>query len=229
VRLLVPVGAFALALLLWMPMRVAIDASGLSSRGLAASAVEGSIWHARITDTQLGPLMFGTLDSRLNLLPLFLGQIRISMVGADETRPFSAALRTGSGRFSLERASGQIAAGAMMAPAPVSAIEFTDLNISFVQGRCVNASGRVRASLEGPLATLDPQGLAGDARCVDGAVLLPLTGQSGLEQVELRIFGDGRFRMNIRTGGSSGAAGALLSAGFRSVSGGYALDMQGRF
>ena len=69
---------------------------------------------------------------------------------------------------------------------------------TFSSGLCESAEGRVRATLSGEMAGIVlPGGLLGEARCADGALLLALASQSAMERADIRIFGDGRYRIDV--------------------------------
>ena len=72
--------------------------------------------------------------------------------------------------------------------------------------------------------------LATVKRCDGADLLVPLKGQSGLEQMDIRIRGNGRYSADFRLGGLAASAGPALSAlGFRQQGDAMAIRIDGRF
>jgi general secretion pathway protein N len=105
------------------------------------------------------------------------------------------------------------------------------VNIAFSGRRCTDASGAVRVNIEQSLFGLTLQrGLSGNLRCDGADLLVPLKGQSGLEQMDIRIRGNGRYSADFRLGGLAASAGPALSAlGFRQQGDAMAIRINGRF
>jgi general secretion pathway protein N len=89
---------------------------------------------------------------------------------------------------------------------PASTLDLADVSLRFGDGLCEVAEGMVKARLSGPLgdAPIAP-GFSGEARCDGPAVLLPLRSQSGADRLDVRLFADGRYRIDaaLRTGGTA--------------------------
>lgn len=230
-RLRLPIGrtAFVVAALLFalvatLPMRLALDWFGFGGRGLTARAVTGSVWAGALQQAQMGPVALGDVRARLNLLPLLLGRARLSLRGADETAPISGAVTVSRSGIAVDDVSGRLRIGGGM---PLATLDLQDLSAGFAAGRCVRAEGRVRATAAGPLTG---NALAGNVRCDGAALLFPLAGPSGAERLELRLFGDGRWRIDlaVRTADPAVAA-RLAAAGLRRSGSGYATRIQGEF
>src|SRR6185295_2984015 len=99
----------------------------------------------------------------------------------------------------------------------------------FANGLCESAEGRVRAGLSGEMAGIAlPTSLAGDARCAGGALLLPLASPAG--QLNLSLFGDGRYRIDLVIRQADPAlAPRLAAAGFQPSAEGYSRRIEGSF
>lgn len=237
-RLRLPIGRtvfvaafFALSLVALLPLRLALGAFGFGELGISARAATGSIWTGALQEAQLGPVALGDVGARLNLLPLFLGRARLSLVGADQAAPIAGALVVTRHGFGFEDLTGRLRIGGPAASLPVAALDLQDVSAGFAGGRCVRAEGRVRASLGGDLAGAGiASALAGNARCADEALLLPLASGSGSEQLNLRLFADGRYRADLAVRSTDPAVRArLAAAGFRDSGGVLALRLDGSF
>jgi general secretion pathway protein N len=72
--------------------------------------------------------------------------------------------------------------------------------------------------------------LVGQARCDGGSLRLPLASASGAERLDIRLWADGRYRVEalVRPADPALAAG-LIAAGFRPVGSGFGLRVDGAF
>ena len=78
------------------------------------------------------------------------------------------------GAFGVDDVTGQLRAGALLAPLPVAAFDLDDVSVRFIDGQCSRAEGNVRLTLAGEVAGIGlPSGLTGAASCADGAVAIP--------------------------------------------------------
>ena len=221
--------AFAFSLVALIPLRVAVGWFGPG--GLAAREASGSIWLGVLKEAQFGPVALGDVRARLNVLPLLLGRARLSLSREDQNGRFEGAISVSRHSFGIEDLTGQIRTGAVFAPVPVGAFDLDDVSVLFSGGLCESAEGRVRASASGEMGGIAlPGGLAGDARCAQGALLLPLASPSGLAQVNLAIRADGRYRMDlfVRQVDPS-LLPRLTAAGFQPSAGGYSRRIEGHF
>lgn len=224
--------AFLFSMVALVPLRSGIEWLGLDAKGLAAREAQGSIWMGYLSEAQLGPLALGDLGTSLRTLPLFLGRARIDLDRDEEADPFSGSLTASRHRLGLDDLEARLATGAVFAPLPIASVQMDDVTAHFANGACTAAEGRVSATMAGDVAGMAlPGGLSGSARCDGGALLLPLTGQTGMETLDIRLFGNGRYRIDlgIRPGDPSLAA-RLTAAGFTSAAnGGYATRVEGSF
>ena len=225
------VAVFFFSLVALTPLGLAIRWFGLDTRGLAAREAEGSIWLGALREAQLGPAPIGDVSARLNSLPLLLGRARVSLARMDETQRFAGAVTVSRHAFGFDDATGQLRLGALLAPLPITAVDLQDVSIGFAGGLCSRAEGRVRALASGEVGGMSlSSGLAGNASCAGDAALLPLVGQSGMEQLNIRLFADGRYRVELAVRPTDAAAqGRLAAAGFRPAGGGYVLARDGVF
>ena len=95
----------------------------------------------------------------------------------------------------------------------------------------MEASGQVRLTMSETVPGLNLQnGLLGKPRCDGARLLLPLVSQSAMERADIRLSGDGAYKVTVTLDSNRGDPPALLNlAGFRPVAGGYRLVQKGRF
>jgi len=224
-------GAFAFALVALLPLRLAADWFGLGERGLAAREATGSVWLGALKEAQLGPVPVGDVNARLGGLPLFVGRARLSLARDDEANPLRGAVSLSRHSFGIDNVTGQFRVGALFAPLPVAALDLDDVSAGFAAGQCRRAEGNVRATLTGEVAGIGlPSGLTGAATCAGDAVLIPLASQTGMERLDLRLFADGRYRIDLVIRPSDPAMQSrLTAAGFQNANGLFLRRIDGAF
>jgi len=225
------IAAFAFSLVALLPMRLALDWLGLDSNGLAAREASGSVWLGALKEAQLGPVPLGDVGARLNALPLLIGRARVSLARTGEDGSIAGAAVASRHAFGFDDVTGQARLGAMLAPLPIAALDFQRVSVGFASGQCQRAEGMVRATIAGDLGGIAlPSGLSGEARCAEGALLLPLASQSGMELLNLRIHADGRYRAELMVRpGDQAARERLIGAGFAPAGAGVARLLEGSF
>ena len=223
--------AFLFALIALLPLRLAIDWLGYGDRLLTARAATGSIWRGALQEAQAGPVPLGDVTASLNVLPLFLGRARLSLAGADDETGLEGAVTLSRHSFGFDDVTGRFRTMALFAPLPISTLDFDDVSAGFTSGRCTRAGGEVQAGIAGEIAGMPlTSGLRGVARCADDALLLPLVSQSGMEQLNVRLYADGRYRLDLMVrSGDETVRTRLVAAGFRPVGNGHVLRIDGRF
>ncbi|MCX7285243.1 MAG: type II secretion system protein N [Novosphingobium sp.] len=215
-------GIVVLALIVLLPLRLVLGLAAPDA--VSARSVEGSVWDARIAELNVGPLPLGTVEAGLEPLPLLIGraQFAISREG------FAAHAFAGGG---ISRASGSLALPDGLGGLPVSAITFGDFSADFSGGACREASGTLGLTLTslGPLLP-DAITLSGKARCEKGALVVPMRGAQGMEQLTLRLTGDGRWQADLVLAGlPTETADALRAGGFDARPGGIGIATSGAF
>ncbi|MGZ8347297.1 MAG: type II secretion system protein N [Allosphingosinicella sp.] len=222
--------AFLFALVALLPMRLALDWLGLAERGLAARGATGSVWLGTLQEARIGPAALGDVEARLHLLPLLIGRARLSLASAD-AGGIEGAVVASRHSFGLDDVTGRFRLGPLVSSLPVSSLDLEDFGAGFASGRCSRAEGRVRAAL-----TLDVGGigfapaLGGQARCAGDALLLPLVSQAGSEQLNVHVFADGRYRLDLLVrSGDPVLRARLIAAGFRPVGNAPAMRLDGSF
>lgn len=225
--------AFVIALIAFLPLRLAMGWFDLGNTGLTARQVEGSLWYGTLREASFGGVALGDLRARLSPIQLLVGRARIDLAGTGkaDARPFRGAIGVSRHSFGIDDLTATLPAGNVFAPMPVSSLEFDDVSVRFQDGNCQKAEGRVRAAISGDLAGVSlGQGMTGTARCDAGALLLPLASQAGTENIALRLWPSGRFRGELTVQVSDPAAiEKLRLSGFQATPNGYRLSIEGRF
>lgn len=186
--------ALLFSLVALLPLRFALDWLGYADKGLAAREARGSVWLGALSEARFGTIPLGDVATRLRVLPLVIGRARLDLEQSDGG--LKGGVTVSRHGFAIDDATGRIEAGAL-ADLPPPTLELSDLSVSFGDGLCVHASGLVKARFAGELAGVSfVTGFSGEARCEGPAVLLPLVGQSGGDRLEIRLFADGRYRID---------------------------------
>lgn len=224
---------FAVAMVVFLPMRLALGWAGLDGQGFTAREVRGSLWSGRLVEARFGELALGDLRASVSPFALLLGRARIALSGrgADPEARLRGTVELSRGRAAVLDASGALAPGSAFAPLPVSALDLDEVTVRFVDGACQEAEGRVRAELSGTfLGAALPGTISGAARCDQGALLLPLAGAGGMEGTMLRLWADGRYRAELTlVPGEADVAARLDAAGFVTDGPARRLSVEGRF
>ena len=218
--------------LFFLPLRLAVGWAGLEGSRFSAKTISGSVWNGRIEGAQLGPFPLGDLDAGVRVLPLLTGRVMMDLERPPAAGDPGLVATVGkSGNSLLVRdVTTMLSVGRQLAPLPASAIDLQAVNISFAGGRCQSASGQVRVSLDANIPGLNlKQGLLGNAVCQDGVLVLPLQSGSGMEQLTLKLEGNGFYTARLFPSGSDRAWTLLLpTLGFRKVPSGYAIKVAGQ-
>jgi general secretion pathway protein N len=223
---------FVVALLVLLPMRLLLGAVGVGEQGLTARSVDGSVWSGAVREAQVGRIALGDLDVAVSPLALLVGRARIALSGhaGDLGRSVHGAIEMSRHSVGFDDMTASLPTGNIFAPVPISALDLNAVTVKFDGGLCQRASGRVTASLSGDVAGISlGHGMAGDARCDAGALLLPLASQAGTESAVMRMWPDGRFHADLTIQSDDpAAAGKLALAGFQRGDKGYTLSIEGK-
>jgi general secretion pathway protein N len=202
-RELLFLSALLLSLVAFLPLRLALESLGFAATGLAARQVEGSVWLGALADARFGAVELGDVATRLRLLPLLAGRARLDLVQKGEGEGFRGGSSLSRHGFGIDDASGDLPVP-KLAGLAAPALRLDDLSVHFADGLCADAEGPVEARLAGGLGGVPlAAGFSGEARCDGPALLLPLASQAGGERLDLRLFADGRYRIDaaLRPGG----------------------------
>lgn len=218
------------ALILLLPLRLALGMAGLDRLGMSARDVRGTMWSGRIDSLMVGDVPLGAVRVGLSPLHLLKGRLRIDVERAKGLPDdISGGIGAGIGGFGLDDVTGAAPLGSALAPLPIGSLRMDKVSARFSGGRCISADGNVHASITGRIEGLNlSQGLSGAARCDGEALLIPLVSQSAMETLTLRIWENGRYtaEMRVQTGDAA-LAEALGAVGFRGVGGAQLLSVAG--
>lgn len=224
---------FVLALICFIPLRLALGWFGLAEQGMTAREVTGSIWAGRLREARFGQIALGDVSAGISPVYLMTGRVRISLKGQAIAPAPQLAGVIGVSRhgFALEGVTASLPVGNVFRPVPVTMLELDNVTARFIGGRCDEANGRVRAAMAGEIGGVAaPASLTGMARCDAGALLLPLTSADGAEGSAIRLWPDGRYRAELTLRPGDPAADARLQAsGFVATDRGMQLAIEGRF
>jgi len=223
--------AFLFALVALFPLRLALDWLELDQRGFAAREAKGSIWFGGLSEAQFGTIALGDLAAQLRTLPLLIGRARVDLQREEGSDRFEAGATVTRHGFGIEDMTGQLDIGSALAPIPIASLDTSDVTVRFADGQCAAAEGAVRAGVAGDVAGISlPGGLSGNARCDEGALLLPLVSQTGMEALNIRLFEDGLYAIELAVKPVDDAMrDRLIASGFLLTANGYALRTSGRF
>jgi general secretion pathway protein N len=193
-------GALLFSLIALLPLRIALDRLGFADRGLTARQAEGSIWAGALAGARFGEVAIGDVGTRLRMLPLLTGRARLDLEEEDRLSGAVTVSRHGVG---VDDATGTIELPAL-AGLPPATLDLADVSVRFGNGLCAEAEGLVKARMAGELGGVPlAAGFSGQARCDGAALQLPLASQSGGDRLDVRLFADGRYRVDtyLRSGG----------------------------
>ena len=225
------VAAFLFALVALLPLGLAMRWLDLDARGFAAREAEGSVWFGFVREGRFGTVPLGDLEARLRFLPLVIGRARVDLDHSGEGEGFEGGITVSRHAFGVDDVRASLSPGPALGPLPGASFDLSDLSAQFADGVCASADGQVKATLAGDAAGIPlPRTLSGNARCDGGALLLPLAAQSGMERLDLRLFEDGRYRVELLLRPADEAARQrLATAGFTASGAAFALRTEGHF
>lgn len=211
---------FALAMLVMLPLRLALVMAGAEAAGLAARDVRGRAGAGQLVAASWRGAGLGDVDVRLAPLASLGGAVRYEMTG-DQLR---GAVRFGRGG-GVYGMNGRVAVASIGGFA-VNGAELAEVDIGFSGGVCTAAAGQIMVQPAGLLAGFG--GLSGSPRCEGEAVLVPLASSDGAVRVDLRVKSGGAFRAEVMIDRLDESVRAgLLAAGFQPTPQGLAMKLEG--
>lgn len=189
-----------LSLVALLPLRFAVGWLGYADKGLSAREASGSLWLGALAEARFGTVPLGDVTTRLRFLPLLIGRARLDL---ERENGLSGGVTLSRHGFGIDDATGTID-GPVVADLPPPTFELNDLSFRFEDNLCAHAEGLVKARFAGELGGVPlSSGFSGEARCDGPALLLPLVSQSGTDRLDMRLFADGRYRIDaaFRPGG----------------------------
>jgi general secretion pathway protein N len=222
------------ALVIFMPMRWAVGAAIDRTSNFAASGADGTIWSGRIYEVRLGKLSLGTVNAGVDPLAFVSGRngFWFGRPATEGLSVFGGRVYRGFGSIAVSDLEGAIPLASLISGLATTQVEFGSVSVSFATGKCRSASGSIRLKSQGGLfAALGIEaGLLGRIRCDAGDLVIPLSSASGMEQLDVRISADGRYRASLQLQQPGAELAPLLSlAGFAPVAGGFRKTDSGRF
>lgn len=224
-------GFFAIALLAFLPLRLALAWVGLAEQGMSAREVRGSVWAGELREATFGRIALGDLSAGVSPVQLLVGRARVDLNGGDSATRLSGAVGVTRHSFALDDITASLPVGSTFRPVPVTLLDLQDVSVRFRGDICEEAEGRVRATLTGEIGGLAvPASLNGSARCDAGALLLPLVSAAGNEGSTIRLWPDGRYRAELTLQPPDPTTATRLQAsGFIQTQRGWELAIDGRF
>ncbi|GGI84117.1 hypothetical protein GCM10007973_20820 [Polymorphobacter multimanifer] len=173
-RILMVTIGLALGALIWLPLRAILPA------GIAATAVDGTIWNASLRGAEAGGLALGDVQLAAEPPALLGGNIRLGLQGP--ALQGEAVLGSGIDGLSASLLP-------LDATLPAQRITTSNLTLRFTAGQCTTATGQVEVITS--LATL-----GGAPRCAGDAALVDLASPDGLITLRARIDAAGRLTLS---------------------------------
>ena len=219
-------GLLLLALVIFMPLSLALSLSGLTGQGLSARSASGTVWSGKLVEARVGRLAVGDVSVGVRPLPLLVGSRQVDLQ-SPQGRGVLASSKAG---FAIKNATAKLSTARLFAPIPLDGLDLSNVSIAFNGNKCEKAEGRIRATFAGDVGGLSlAQGLSGVARCDSGVLLLPLVSQSAMERLNLYVQGNGDYRAEFLVRSTDPAMAEKLGmAGFAPAPGGYVLRLAGK-
>ena len=222
--------AVIVALIATFPLSLAFGVIGLKDMGVTARSLRGPVWWGGAEELSIGGVRLGTVNVFLDPFHLLIGQAQVEFIRVNG-RPddLLGAVLVGPGVRGLASVTGSVPLGNALAPLFVTRANFDKFSVRFSGNRCVEAQGRVRATMAAVFTGLDlANGLSGEARCDGEVLLIPLASQSGQERIDLRMRASGAYEASMRIRSTDPVlTGALASSGFQAVNGEQVLRVSG--
>ena len=222
--------AFAVALVLFFPLRVAMDMALGRDALLSARQVGGTVWSGRIGNAMLGRERLGTFDVKLAPLPLFIGRTEVSVERLeDPDGPLTGRFFLSGPSEGVASLTGRVNISGLIAPLPIDALQFNDVDALFDGEACKSATGTITAIPAAAVRYFTGE-ISGPVACADdGRVVATLSGPRGGASVALFIDALGDTEAVLTVEGASPLIGeALRASGFSQDGSGWTLSSRGR-
>lgn len=220
---------FLLALVTLFPLRLAMDAALGRDALLSARQVAGTVWSGRVGDAMIGDERLGTFDVTLHPLPLLIGRTEVAVERlSDPDGPLTGRFFLSGPSEGVASLSGRVGIASLVAPLPIEALRFDEVDALFDGETCKKASGTVIAVPAAAVAFLTGE-LSGPVSCAeDGRAEVVLAGPRGGEEIVLLVDAYGNVEASLAIGGAPPALGDLLrSYGFEQGDRGWLLSSRG--
>jgi hypothetical protein len=220
-----------------LPLAAAVHWLPLSRVGLTYIDVSGTVWSGQVSGLAWRGVSLGDVAVGVRPSPWLLDGFRVK-VAVNGTGPVDGAgvLWIGLGSLGARDTAGQIRIATLPVILPLDGtVDVRIAKATFSREGCETATAEITTDA----LTRNPGGLpwhgpvlSGRVTCANGAIVIPLQGESGTETVSvtMTVSPDGSFTVNAeaRTGDQA-VANALTAVGFRDVNGILTLQQQGRW
>uniref|UniRef100_UPI0025CB8532 type II secretion system protein N n=1 Tax=uncultured Sphingomonas sp. TaxID=158754 RepID=UPI0025CB8532 len=132
------------ALIVFLPMRLALGMTGLVDEGLSARRVGGTIWGGSMIEARFGAVALGDLRVSLSPLALLVGRATLAFEGAGvDGRPVTGSASVSRHAMGIDGVTASLPAATLFAPLPVTTLALEDVTVRFRDGVCEEADGHV--------------------------------------------------------------------------------------
>jgi general secretion pathway protein N len=224
-RWIIGVSASVVMALIALPLAVVLPLALPADSGLSARRAEGTVWEGILRDANIAGLPLGDTRIGFDVLPLLVGQARLGFAAP----ALRGIIEISSGNLSFSHGNGVVDLADRLRPLPLSRVTLDNVAVAFRNDRCTSATGRVRAEVATDIGGIAlPGGMSGTLRCDGADLVVPLTGTSGMERIDLRLAASGKWRADLSVRSNDPViSGKLLSSGFSAGPAGYTVRVSG--
>ncbi len=230
--------AFAVFITFTLPITVVVSWFNLERLGVSYGRAEGTVWAGSVENVAWRGVSLGDVQFAFRPSALLLGRASISVeVDGSGALAGGAIIERGMGKlFRVRDAVLTAQVDQLPVLVPVSgSVALNIIEATFDTGGCRSVDADLQTdALARPSNGLDWAGpvLSGTASCVEGAVLIPLTGREGSEAVSLAMTLQHDRTFNLRASvntGNDALAFMLGAIGFSIKGDAYTLVQNGRW
>lgn len=218
------VAAFGAALVMTLPMRVALTWMGADRAGVSAAEVSGSIWNGRLKAAEYHGASLGDVEGSLDPFALLSGTRRLAVRGTVG----KATLVEGASR-GFEMTDAAIEVEHLRPSLPLTGhLRLESATLLFSGNRCQRAEGRIATDVL-QRAFNGPE-VAGILSCAGAAAIAQLHGRAQDVEVNIVMSLDsaGRYQAETRVVSANPVVrGALVLAGFTENGDGFTRSDEG--
>ena len=218
------VAAFGAALVMTLPMRVALTWIGADRAGVSAAEVSGSIWNGRLRAAEYHGASLGDVEASLDPFALLSGTHRLAVRGTLG----KATLVEGASR-GFEMTDAAIEVGQLRPSLPFTGrLRLENATLLFSGNRCQRAEGRI--TMDVLQRAFNGPEVAGMLSCAGDAATAQLDGRAQDVEVSIvvRLDSAGRYQAETRIVSTNPMVrGALALAGFAENGGRFTRSDEG--
>lgn len=181
------VAAFLLALPVFAPLSMVMQMAAPSG-ALSAKSVTGSVWRGRISGAVVGGLTLGDIKTRLQVLPLLTGGLKLETTARGGAFAGTAVLVRSGRTQGVEDVAGMVSLDQVgLGVLAQGGLKLQGVTALFDRDRCAKAGGKATTQVGGSGLIPQPVDLSGQAVCQDGQWFLPLSGDAQGLRIEANI------------------------------------------